>query len=313
MIKKIEQFLQIMLVLTAVLLLLATAARTPGTPVAGTETTAPESPETTGAVQAEFGGADRVTVFLDEGDGDSISRCVYAVDLNADAGTQGGGSEAMGYALAKRCGTRQTNPIADFWDVVEEGLFEKTEDASGKLETAAFRAPGLEKQTYPYTAEGARALLTDLLTGAAEVDDGLDIEKKLLGTSGAVAADQIAEAPGDCYYAYFICYGDRTAHLLCFYLRGNETIDDVEFQLLNLRYAAGNAESLSRMDQRGDRQAAALMAAAEQLMTGKGQAGQGQISFTYTLENCDAAIERYTFTGGAETGCLTNYRIRVNG
>lgn len=313
---KIEQFLVIMLAMIAVLLLLATGSReesapTETVPTGTTEQTAP--PQTTSAPAASLGdGPRRVEEVLMSSrlDETAMGQCVYDADLNGSENTAGAGKKAMGYTLAGLCDEQRMNPIAAFWLLVEEGLYEKSPDASGKLNVPASDRPDREKRTYAYSAEGARELLTDLLTAAGEISDGLSIESKLLGTSGAVAKSRVFEAPGDCYYAYFVCYGDRTAHILCFYLRGTETITDVEFQLLNLRYASGDAEELEQLTQHGDRQAAALMTAAELLMTGKTRAAEGKVPFSYEVKDFNASIERFTFTADGEDGTLTNYRLR---
>ena len=78
----------------------------------------------------------------------------------------------------------------------------------------------------------------------------------------------------------------------------------------NLRYADGDAEALERIDQLGDRQAAALMTAAELLLTGESRAAQGRIPLGYGLGEYEASIERFSIVGSGDTGTLTNYRLR---
>ena len=240
----------------------------------------------------------------------ALSTCVYDPELMERKEVRGFGKHAKGFELAGLCDEQRMNPVAAFWLLVEEGLYEKTPDDSGVLPTPAFNAPETEGKTYPNTAEGARELLTDLLQTAGAVSDGLDLEKRVLGSDGKVNPDQIFEVSGECRYAYFVYYGDRTAYFLCCYLRGGEQITDVEFQLLGLRYADGPAEALEKIDAQVDCQTAALMAAAERLLTGTSRADQGRIPFDYTLEDCTAHIERFAFAGDGESGILCNYRIR---
>ena len=240
----------------------------------------------------------------------ALSTCVYDPELMERKAVRGFGKHAKGFELAGLCDEQRMNPVAAFWLLVEEGLYEKTPDESGVLPTPAFQPPETEGKTYPNTAEGARELLTDLLRAAGTVSDGLDLEKRVLGSDGKVNPDQIFEVPGECWYAYFVCYGDRTAYFLCCYLRGGEQITDAEFQLLSLRYADGPEEELAEIDAHADRQTAALMAAAERLMTASSRADQGRIPFDYTLEDCTAHLERFTFAGEGETGILANYRIK---
>ena len=240
----------------------------------------------------------------------ALSTCVYDPELMERKAVRGSGKHAKGFELAGLCDEQRMNPVAAFWLLVEEGLYEKTPDDSGVLPTPAFQPPETEGKTYPNTAEGARELLTDMLRASGTVSDGLDLEKRVLGSDGEVNADQVFEVPGECRYAYFVCYGDRTAYFLCCYLRGQENITDAELQLLSLRYADGPEEELAEIDAHADRQAAALMAALEGLMTGTSRADQGHVPFDYTLGDHTAHLERFTFAGEGETGILANYRIR---
>lgn len=279
-----------------------TAETTAGTTIG---TTAPELTE----VIVHSGIVEQILSanWLDE---TALSTCVYDPELMERKEVRGFGKHAKGFELAGLCDEQRMNPVAAFWLLVEEGLYEKTPDESGVLPTPAFQPPETEGKTYPNTAEGARELLTDLLQTAGTVSDGLDLEKRVLGSDGEVNADQVFEVPGECRYAYFVYYGDRTAYFLCCYLRGGEQITDAEFQLLSLRYADGPEEDLQEIDAHADRQTAALMAAAEGLMTGTSRADQGHVPFDYTLEDCTAHLERFTFAGEGETGILANYRIR---
>ena len=311
MIKFIGKVLMLLVALAAVVTV-AASTRNTGDPAPtqtdpGTiETTAARQPSAPAEAKGGIVEAILEAKWLDE---TALSTCVYDPELLERKTVRGLGKHASGFDLANLCDELRMNPVAAFWLLVEEGLYQKTEDASGPLGTPAFAAPGAEQKTYPNTAEGARDLLTDLLKAAGEAEDGLGLEKMALGSDGKVNADQIFERPGVCRYAYFVCYGDRTAHFLCVYFRGGETITDLEFQLLNLRYASGEPEDLRDLDAHGDRQAAALMAAAELLMTGASRADQGSIPFEYTLNEHTANLERFTFTGEAETGSLVNYRL----
>ena len=311
MLKIIERLLLGLCVL-AVVAVLASSFRSreaaePTEATAGTTaaTTAPELTE----VIVHSGIVEQILAanWLDE---TALSTCVYDPELMERKKLRGFGKHAKGFELAGLCDEQRMNPVAAFWLLVEEGLYEKTPDESGVLPTPAFQPPETEGKTYPNTAEGARELLTDLLQTAGTVSDGLDLEKRVLGSDGKVNPDQVFEVPGECRYAYFVCYGDRTAYFLCCYLRGQENITDAEFQLLSLRYADGPEEELAEIDAHADRQAAALMAAAERLMTGSSRADQGRIPFDYTLEDCTAHLERFTFAGEGETGILANYRIQ---
>lgn len=242
------------------------------------------------------------------------SHWVWDAGLNAQEGTTGTARASYGWALALIAAERKMNPIAAFLVLSGKGLYSKTEDTSSVLTSNSFAVPVQEAKQYEYTDAGARQLISDLLNLAGGLEDGLAIESGLLGANNAVDEGQVALARSEgCYYGYFTSGGDRSTHILCFYLRGDSEgrqIDSVEFQLLNLRSARGAEEELSILDRRGDTQAAALVAAAELLMTGQTQAGQGMLPFNRQVTSYIASIERFYVTGKNESGTLTNYQIK---
>lgn len=316
MIKNIGKIFPLLVVLLAVALLARDARSSGGAtvtqPTTVPATTAGDTAEPTAVSTTVPVRSGTVEEILEEKwlDETALSVCFYDSALLEQKEVQGFGKQANGFELANLCDEQRMNPVAAFWLLVEEGLYEQKDDETNVLMNPAFPAPKAQGKTYPNTAEGARELLTDLLHYAGEVSDGLDLEKRVLGSDGKVNADQVFEVPGECRYAYFVYYGDRTAYFLCCYLRGEGNITDVEFQLLNLRYAEGPEDSLRELDERTDRQAAALMATTELLMTGSSRANQGHIPFDYNLVSQSVHLDRFTFTGGAETGILTNYRIK---
>ena len=313
MLKIIERLLLALCVLAVAVVLASSLRSREGAEstetTAGTTVGTTEPVQTTAPATVHSGIVEQILAanWLDE---TALSVCVYDPELMERKEVRGFGKHAKGFELAGLCDEQRMNPVAAFWLLVEEGLYEKTPDDSGVLPTPAFGAPDAEGKTYPNTAEGARELLTDLLQTAGAVSDGLELEKRVLGSDGKVNPDQIFEVPGECRYAYFVYYGDRTAYFLCCYLRGGEQITDAEFQLLSLRYADGSGEDLEEIDAHADRQAAALMAALERLMTGSSRADQGHVPFDYTLGDHTAHLERFTFEGEGETGILANYRIK---
>ena len=323
--KKIGSFMVIMLGICAVLLLTATANRSqtqPETTQPTVQTTVPEttSPETipeTGAVPTQTQPADavrgQVAQILDREKltVTRTTRLVSSPGLGADAETTGLAASSHGRALAEELAQRQVNPIAAHWELVYEGLYVKAQDESGKLSVTALQAPAQTAASYEYTDAGARQLLTDVLALAAQMDDGLELEMALLGANLTMEADQVFHSEEEqCRYAYFACNSDRATYILCFYLRGGAQIEDVEFQLLTLRHASGTAEALARLDDHAKRQTAALMAAAELVMTGKTRAGEGEVPFAYQVGGWSAELERFTFDGDPDWGSLVNYRLQ---
>lgn len=315
--KKIGQYLPVAFAALAFVMLLLTA----GGNDAPAETAPPtteqtvQSTETQGTVEEILpkDAMDRVEQALGRYplDETAMAACIYDSTLHDSDETSGFGKDANANALARICDEQRMNPVAAFWLLAEEELYAYEPVTDGTISVPAFTLPLQSKKQYPFTAEGTRQLLTDILNLSGKAEDGLGLETELLGKNGAVETDQVFRREGDCHYAYFIYYGERSAHFLCFYTRGGEWIEDVEFQLLNLRYAEGDEEALNRIDQLGDRQAASLMAAAEQLLTGSSRADEGRIDLSYTCDGSRVAIERYEITGKDEVGTLTNYDIRI--
>lgn len=314
--KKIEQFLMGTLIVFALVLLIFTEARsaTPAQTTAPTaETTAPaeeqsvstESPQTTSNAMS------RVTKAL-KAHPPAVTVTTYSSydpELMATEDTMGSGQSAAAFALAQLCGEQRMNPIDAFWALAKEGIYDRSRDTSGVLKTPFFFAPLQEQRTYAFSVEGAKELLTDLLNIASGMRDSLPIEERILGENLKVEDDQIFQSAENCLCVYYVCYGDRSAHFLCFYLRGEENITDVSFQLMNLHYAAGDQDAVTDLDEAGDRQVVTLMTALELLMTGRSRAAKGDVPFAYELKDCSADITRYSLTGSGESGDLTCYHI----
>ena len=324
MVKKIGSFLMIMLAICAVLLLNATANRAPQTETTQptVQTTTPENTPSeplleTENVPVETQSTDQtrglVAQILDRKElvTTETTRLVTANDLLADPDTAGLSGISHGRALARELEVRAVNPIAAHWELVYEGLYEMQRDESGRLAVAGIGIPEYETYTYEYTEGGAQQMISDLLNLAARMDDGLELERALLGANVEVDEEQVFYSQEDqCRYAYFACTCDRSTYILCIYLRGEAKIEDVEFQLLTLRHASGTPEALAELDYRAKKQAAALMTAAELLLTGQTRAGEGNVPFTYDLGDWSATVGRFTFTGDPDWGSLINYRLK---
>lgn len=333
--KKIGTFLMFMMVLCAVLILMATASREPyttptETPAAttvpaGTKEPEPSAVQTQPTIQedvplaappAESGNAASRVARILEGSklGKTAStRLTEDPGLSKADGTEGTGKSSMAHALAELAQERKMNPIAAFWMLVKDGAYER-EKLSAPFSLGSFQAVQQEARQYPYTDEGARQLITDLLALAARMEDDLGVELAVLGANLSLEPDQVSYSKADgCRYAYVSAASDRSTHILCFYLRSDEKgqqITDLEFQLLSMRHATGDAEALKKLDAACDRQAAALMAASELLMTGSTAAAGGQIPASYTIGTVNAKLERFAFAAEGEQGTLTNYRLR---
>lgn len=325
MLKKIEIFMSIMLAVVAALILMASAGRraavpAPETTVPTTQATVPETGSVTQPLAPpptepipDTQARSQVEQILNAAQLERTAETRRTVNdaLHASARTAGQSADSHGYALAQVLEERQVNPIAAFWKLVHGGLYEKQADGSGELSVVGFQTPDQTAKEYPYSEEGAGQLLTDLLTLAAQMEDGLALERSLLGANLTVESNRIRYSEKEqCQYAYFTCTSERATYILCFYLRGAEQIDDVEFQLLYLRHASGETEDLAAMDYNAKKQASALMAASELLMTGKSRAGEGLIPFSYAVGEAQAKVERTEFKGTPDRGSLINYRLK---
>lgn len=306
--KKIGIFLLMMLVLWSVLLLDATKNRRPTEPAVQSQETTEAStrpsdpaavpPETTvpAVVSTESPALFRVEEVLSR---HTVNRT--AVTHLVRAGTAGDSPTA---ALAELAAQREMNPIAAFWLLVSEGLYQRDGEEPGLPPVSLADMPVQTAKQYPYTDEGAAQLLTDLLTLAGGMDSGM--AQGIMGKDGAVDPGQVSlSEPDGCRYAYFADSADGFIRILCFYIRGDargEWIADVEFQLLHMTRSTDTEQA--------DAQTAALAAATELLMTGTARAGGGETPASYAVDGCEAAAERFFFTAGGEQGSLTNYRLR---
>ncbi len=279
-----------------------------------TPTTQPEAPTEPDGCNME---AELVRWVLDRAEmvETVVTPMTATAGLNALSGAAGCRGESYTYALVELAQERKMNPIAAFWELVSGKVYQKQKDDTGKMSVDAMAAPEQTAEKYPYTDAGVRQLLTELLALSARMEDGTALELALLGPDGVVEQEQVhfSESEG-CRYAYFSCTSEQSTHILCFYLRSDargEFIADVEFQLLNMRHATGDALTLAKMSECYDCQAAALMAAAELLMTGQSKAAKGDVPFVYEVGGWDAKIARFHFTAEAEQGTLTNYRLKI--
>lgn len=327
MIKKIGDFLFIMLAICAVLILMATGGQKedpddPVTPTATQQTTPAQTKpqqqtkpilsgleQSAGQVAPSYA---QVQAVLDAKVPEQTARTnwTWVPELNYHGNTRGSATESLGWALAQIAADRKMNPIAAFWILVNEGLYEK--NTAQSFSPDSFQIPDRKAGSYAYDQEGIRQFLTDVLTLAGEMKDGLALEEALLGEDGAVESEQVKlEQTEDCWYGYFAAGGERSTHILCFYLWGDgDRITVAEFQLLNLRSAQGIGSAPEILDRRGENQAAALMAAMELLLTGRSQVHAGGVIGDHQVENYRAKVERFAFTAEGEVGTLINFSIR---
>lgn len=306
--KKIGMFLMIVLVLWSILLLDATKNRKPPRPAVRppVSTEATEAPSSLETVPPEI--TVPAAVPTDSPDRSRVEAILALHTMNRTAVTYLVRTDAAGdsqtAALASLASQREMNPIAAFWHLESEGLYERGTDQSGLPPESLSEIPAQAAKQYAYTDAGAEQFLTDLLALAGGMENG--IAQGILGEDGIVSSEQVfLSEQDDCRYAYFAYTTKRSTQILCFYLRGDakgEWISDVEFQLLHM--------TSSSDPEQGDGQTVALAAAAELLLTGTARAGEGESAATYEVGGCTVKAERFFFTAEEEEGSLTNYRLR---
>lgn len=330
MLKKVETFLVIVLAICAVLLLLATGSRQPQRPA---QPAAVQTPQTTVPTPREeqLSVTEPLPLATPPADPIPVSRARIQVEqllqlakLHETASTARSHMQKLGisvdavgraqdsnvYALSEVAEEQGMNPIAAFWVLEAGGLWARSTDGARALVSSGYELPEQTVKHYDYTLDGAQQLLSDLLKLAAQMEDGLELEQALLGEASAVDRSRVFYSEeSQCRYAYFSCTSEWATYILCFYLRGEEQIDDVEFQLLSMCHADGDAEALRRLEAAGERQAVGLMTAAELLMTGKTRTGEEEIPAAYEIGGARATLERFAFTGDPDRGSLTNYRL----
>lgn len=305
--KKIGIFLMVLLVLWSVLLLDATGNRKPSE-TEGQSVESASAPSVTEST-APVASGDHIP---EETGGDSSADLSVEAVLNLHEPDQTAKTHLVQTAagdthtadLAELASRRAMNPIAAFWILESEGMYERGKDLAG---LPSFSLPKFSVQTvkqYPYTDAGAAQLLTEWLALAGKMEN--ETAKLILGKDGALESGQVHLSEEDgCRYAYFACSAERSTQILCIYLRSDdngEWIDDVEFQLLHM--------SCDPAPEQGTTQAVAFAAAAELLMSGNARAGEEETPAGYTVGGFSATAERFTFTAEGEQGSLTNYRLR---
>lgn len=248
-------------------------------------------------------------------------------NLNASGNTHGLKDESVAFPFLQLCSEMEMNPIAAFRRLVKGGMFtrlQREEDNFNVYSDPAslpFALNSLPLRTgsdsYQYGLDEAR-LVEEWLELSRENFDDLELEKLFLDQISGTGEPCVFYSSGDnCYYAYFIGYGDAAAHILCIYLRTTQakaiTINDVEFQLLSMYYleggTAGSSMHIQQVEHSALCQAASLITALEQLMTGTSvfadvkpqQSGAlmvYSIPQAYTLEGHNVTISQEYFESG---------------
>ena len=246
---------------------------------------------------------------------------------------------SLSFPFAGLCADLKANPISafyrlDFQEVSESQDFvELAAEDTDFLENYASRFKRNHGKRSP-RYDNAELMLEDIFSLSERLDDGFDLDEKFLARMENSAGAVVHDDPADqCYYAYYVYYGDYTAHILCVYLfpdEQREELTSVEFQLLNLQYCAGkplgSAEGLQQIAQRNSAQTASLITAIEYLLCGETifdyetyRQDGFRIPTEYTLRNYQASLTQTQYESTAlgldkNGGCieqaqLIRYRI----
>lgn len=270
--------------------------------------------------------------------------------LSASGNTQSRKEDSVSFPFVQMCTRMQANPIAAFQLLAREKLYTHT---GGDIRN--FVIPLEEYQsdwvqpslTIPVGAKDYQwdldheTLIRDIMFLASMNCSAVDMEEWITDEID-LGKPYVYYSPEDgCYYAYFIYYGEASAHVLCMYLRTSEAkgihLDDVEFQLLSMSYleagGAGGGSYKSRVEEAGTLQAAALITAIEQLLTGTSAYATAEIQgdtwdcyasipAEYTLGDYRVTIDQEIYEtyalgvnedgSGMERCTLITYRIKNN-
>lgn len=269
--------------------------------------------------------------------------------LAASGNTRSRKEDSVSYPFVRMCSRMAVNPIAVFRLLAREGLYVYTDgDARNftyRVETIGEDGiqPSLSlpvgQNLYQWDLDHG-TLIKDIMKLAGVNDSAVEMEAWIASEIDRSSEPYVFYSPEDaCYYAYFMYYGEATAHILCMYLRTTEAkginLNDVEFQLLSMRYlesgAAGGSYHMSVVKEAGLRQAAALITAIEQLMTGTSAYATAQVKENhgvysvsipaeYTLGDYQVTISQSCYEtqalgveadgSGLEQCTLVNYRIQ---
>ena len=154
--------------------------------------------------------------------------------------------------FVKVCGELNSNPIAAFFALVDQGLYE----SDGTLVESVFEyldyytehdlmcelaerpGPALIK-AYRSRCDEAE-LIRDVLTMSGQLEERCGIETLILEQMEELRSAGVRESEDEAVsYVYCICSNDFMADVLCVYVHHDEEeplITDVEFQLLTLYY-----------------------------------------------------------------------------
>ena len=229
-----------------------------------------------------------------------------------------------GANVAQAMMERESNPIALFHNLVDQGLYVREEQSDGfaaqvrrysdEEKEAAFR-PIPDVLCWDEREEtDAETLLCEVLRMSSFVEENAGMSAALLNVYENTTVDTFEYSPDDkCYYNYSIeCNGYSHAHILAVYLREpTDTyghFNDVEIQFMRLYFRdacyAGASWAAEYAEQDWETQTAAIICSLEKLMAGESILDQVEVSTSF-YDECAL----YQLPGSYELG---EYKVEIS-
>lgn len=220
----------------------------------------------------------------------AIPLSVYNPSLNDGGHWNSNKIHSASYPFTVQCSQIPVNPIAAFFAIRKDYFEQVTTSFDINIEDVAmeteyydrwceyfYRMPDGPVKEWEWSEAGVNAFLSDMLVLASKFDDGFDLDDRFLSVIHSGEETAVHFSPEEqCYYVYFIYYGDCTSHVVSMYFRADQEsgtrIDDVEFQFLNMDYTikGGMGFSLAErvMTNTNREQMLSMIVSAEHLLTG---------------------------------------------
>ena len=220
---------------------------------------------------------------------------VYDPSLNNWGHLYSNKIHSISYPFTVQCAQLPVNPISafiaigkDYFDRATTSFYIDISDWE-EMEYIDLWRSFFDKMPYDlvkkweWSESGVKAFIGDMLALTSKFGGGFDLDERFLSmihSNEETAVHYSSEE--QCYYTYFIYYGDCTSHLVCMYFRADQEtgtrITDVEFQFLNMDYTVkgglGFSISARELINTNREQMLALIVSAEYLLTGSSGMGE---------------------------------------
>ena len=258
----------------------------------------------------------------------------YESGLNVHGNLGSASDRSVSYSFTLCCANTATNPIAAFNAVRSEWFVSRNMSAEifelpltndfDSQDPYAWKEyldkiPEPQSEGWEWSETGVEAFLCDVLAVAGKCEDNLDFDDKFLSALHRSEEPVVHYSAADqCYYTYFIYYGDYTSHLICMYFHADKEnstqISDVEFQMLNMSYyysgGLGFSGSQAEINNGCKAQVASLIMSIEHLLAGSSvfdskidkinsDSREMMIPLDYSVGDYQVAIMQNSYEGSA--------------